>query len=117
MFNLVDLNFEDFFEQNPGSRTRGNSKKLYPKKARTSRCLFAFAFGVVNPWNNLPNEAVQSCSLSVFKHKLESLNHVFARVYKGGLLETNYPVFSLQIFSLPQRVFILTKHVSFLSYC
>ena len=66
VYNLVDLKFEDFFELNPSTRTRGNSKKLYPKKARTSRCLFSFAFRVVNPWNNLPNDVVQSCSLSVF---------------------------------------------------
>ena len=80
---LVKINFDDFFTFAPDRGLRGNSMKLYPKFTRKTSVLNSFEFRVVNIWNSLSNDVVVSCSLSVFKKKLNKIDDELFIFLKG----------------------------------
>ena len=67
IFNgLDDLNISDFFELDTGNR-RGHSKKLLVKYARLDIRKYSFSVRVVDLWNSLSEDTVDSQSLEIFK--------------------------------------------------
>lgn len=80
---LVSLDFNDFFVYAPVSSTRGHRDKLFPKKFKTVRTLSFFSNRVVNFWNNLPADVIESTTLSSFTAKLDKLNPVLSNVLRG----------------------------------
>ena len=50
--------------------TRGNSKKIYKQRNRTSSRSSVFSQRVVDRWNSLPNNVVNATSLNSFKSNL-----------------------------------------------
>ncbi len=51
---------EGLFRMREDSVTRGHDKKLFKTRARLNRSKYSFPICVVNVWNNLPDEVVQS---------------------------------------------------------
>ena len=60
-----------FFELNTGQSTRGHSQKLVKKHARLGIRQSVFSQRVVNDWNSLPAEVIDSPSLNSFKSRLD----------------------------------------------
>ena len=74
VFNLIDLQFNDFFVFNTNS-LRGHRYKLFmPRYALDVRKHF-FSQRVINPWNNLDPVKTNFQSLSTFKRSL-SINNI-----------------------------------------
>ena len=71
--NLIDLDFNQFFEIRDGI-TRGHSVKLKVKKSRINARKFFFANRVVNQWNSLTEEQVAARSFGAFKNNLTVKN-------------------------------------------
>ena len=72
MFNgIVDLNIENFFEMETSNRTRGHNLKLKKKHCRLDVRKFFFSHRVVDFWNDLPSDVVNSNSLNIFKRKID----------------------------------------------
>ena len=67
---LDDLNVEDFFEFDNHGR-RGHSKKLKVKYARLDIRKYSFSVRVVNLWNSLSEDTVNSESMDSFKKRLD----------------------------------------------
>jgi len=55
------------------SRTRGHSMKIVKSHCRTDIRRFFFSERVINRWNSLPQEAVDSGSVNMFKNSLDRL--------------------------------------------
>ena len=52
--------------------TRGHNKRLYVKPAKKLHPKHhSFQYRIVNPWNNLPSEVVNSPNLNIFKNRLD----------------------------------------------
>ena len=66
-----------FFTLNQNQRTRGHSFKLNKPRANSSLRLNSFSMRVINDWNDLTNETVNSKTLNAFKTNLkrEWFNH------------------------------------------
>lgn len=73
MFKIVKdldaLNFSHFFNVLSTS-TRGHDCRVFKPYARLNVRKFCFSCRVVNAWNSLPNEIVNSASLGAFKLRL-----------------------------------------------
>ena len=67
--DLNALNFSHFF-QAVSTSTRGHDCKVFKPYARLDVRKFYFSCRIVNAWNSLPNEFVNSDSLSAFKLRL-----------------------------------------------
>lgn len=71
LFQQTTLNPDDFFVRNP-RLSRGHSQKLRKRKAvRIAERQF-FGNRVINDWNSLPQEVVESTSVRVFREKLRA---------------------------------------------
>lgn len=71
MNNIDRINPRLFFELSTGPSTRGHGQKLIKKHARLSLRQSYFSQRVINDWNSLPTEVVNSPSLNAFKTRLD----------------------------------------------
>ena len=71
---LIDVDFDDFFDFNRCRNLRGHSQKLLVPKFRKNTRKFDFACRVINSWNALPEELIQTSTLPCFKRKLNTLD-------------------------------------------
>lgn len=70
-----DLCVTDFFEfVRESSSTRGHNFKLYPPKFNKNLRKYFFSNRIVNCWNSLTFDAVNSTSVASFKKQLSSVN-------------------------------------------
>ena len=68
----IDLSFDDFFEKNTYSKTRGNIFKLIVPKSKTKIRQKFFANSVVNYWNMLKSTDINVRTDKDFKKKIAS---------------------------------------------
>ena len=85
LHGLIDIKSEDFFVRNATS-TRGHSYKLGVQFSRVNYRKYFFANRVVNIWNNLPLDVVESPSLYAFKKAVNKLN--FKSYCRGHAITT-----------------------------
>lgn len=69
---FTDINPREFFTLSD-SGLRGHAFKLFKPRAITNICKFSFAHRVVDTWNKLPVDIVNSCSLNSFKNNIDHL--------------------------------------------
>ena len=67
------LPFDKFFTFAPYTATRGHSQKLAKRHSNTDIKMFSFSARVINRWNSLPQDAVDSTSVNSFKGQLQRL--------------------------------------------
>jgi len=70
---LTKIPFERFFELKNDNRTRRHPSKLVKNRCRTDLRQHFFSERVINRWNNLSVDAVESTSLNAFKKKINFL--------------------------------------------
>ena len=87
---LTRIPFQRSFEINDDCRSRGHSFKLKKKRCETDLRQHFFSERVINRWNSLDNNTVESTSLNSFKNKIAVLNQT-RKAYFGT--ETSRPVF------------------------
>ena len=61
------LESEIFFELNRSNRCRGHKLKLKKPSSRLNIRKFSFAHRIIDEWNKLPEEVIESRSLNQFK--------------------------------------------------
>ena len=66
-----DSTLNELFELRNGQQTRGHCKKIIKKGCRLDLRKSFFSQRVVNLWNSLPNDVIESNSLQTFKHRLD----------------------------------------------
>ena len=67
-FEFIDIN--NFFELHVGI-ARGHKLKLYKMRVNKDIGKFSFRNRVVNEWNNLPDNVIDSDSVNIFKNRLD----------------------------------------------
>ena len=68
--NLIDLNFEDFFQTNQYKKTRGSIFKLVvPKSNKIIRQHF-FTCSIIKHWNQLKSSDINAWNINLFKKKV-----------------------------------------------
>ena len=73
MNGFEGLSVEEFFELSDVVRTRGHSKKIYKLRSRLDVRKYFFTQRIVEEWNNLPPEVVESKTINEFKSKIDPL--------------------------------------------
>ena len=68
---IDDININDFFEIAIDSSTRGHNRKLKTKYSRLDCRKYSFSLRVVDLWNRLGSDTVNSKSISAFKCHLD----------------------------------------------
>ena len=72
VFNGIDdLNVEDYFNLVINNRTRGHNYNIKGKPCKLDLRKNYFSLRVVDQWNRLPADVVNSPTLSTFKNKLD----------------------------------------------
>jgi len=61
------------FSEVPSDRTRGNAQKLKHRKFRLNMRKNFFPLRLMEPWNRLPREVVESPSLEILKTPLDAV--------------------------------------------
>lgn len=74
---------EDLLTMSEDIGTRGHNKKLYKRRSRLDKRKYAFGNRVVNIWNSLPADVVNSESVKSFEKKLDNF-------WKGQSLRYDY---------------------------
>ncbi len=77
--DLIDINYNDMFQFSHNMRTRGHNYKLYKSHMRIENRKDFFACRVVDVWNNLPNDVVNSGTLHIFRTNLEKNKDKFIK--------------------------------------
>ena len=76
--NLIDVNFQEFFSASISSSNynlRGNSFRLHlPKHSGSTVRHNFFTNRILNIWNDLPDDLLNSPTLTIFKFKLKQLD-------------------------------------------
>ena len=67
----ADETINKFFELNSKNRCRGHKYKIVKKHCNTDIRKNFFSFRVVNFWNEIPKDIVDSASLDCFKSNLD----------------------------------------------
>ena len=64
--------------------TRGHQYKIFKQHARKLTRINSFANRIVNDWNALPSEVVESPSINMFKKKLDDywINYAYNSPFK-----------------------------------
>ena len=70
---LVNNPFDIFFEKSTNSHLRGHSWKLNKSRCHMDLRKYFFSVRVVDRWNKLPQEAIDSTSVDVFKSRLQRI--------------------------------------------
>ena len=70
---LSGIRYENFFEIDTESRTRGHSLRIVKKRFSTTHRQYTFSQRVINRWNSLDQKTVEASTLNGFKHGLERL--------------------------------------------
>jgi len=65
--------------------TRGHNLKLFTPQCSLDVRKYSFVYWVIDIWNSLSSGIVNACSISVFKHKLESLSVDFTPLCGCGV--------------------------------
>ena len=68
---LVDIDYRKFFTLETNGRTRGHDKKIKKMACKLDVRKYSFSQRVVDFWNGLPGEVVNSTSLGSFKKNLD----------------------------------------------
>jgi len=74
VFNIVALEFSEFFARSTYLSTRGHSHKLHVNHTRTNIRYNYFACRVVKVWNSLPANIVDFSSLCRFRPSLRNID-------------------------------------------
>ena len=74
LHNYVDLPAEDFFTRSNVSFTRGHSYKLQVPNSRIDVRLHFFSVRIVNVWNKLPEELIETDSVTLFTKLLKNVD-------------------------------------------
>jgi len=74
MFNIIRLEFSNFFTFNTYSSTRGHPYKLYVSHSRINVRKHFFACRVVNVWNSLPLDSDDFRSLHCFRSSVNNID-------------------------------------------
>lgn len=67
---MIDLNFQDFFHENPFKKTRGNIFKLVIPKCKTKFRKNFFTSSIVHHWNNMKSKDINVRSIYLFKRNV-----------------------------------------------
>ena len=60
-----------FFKLKEGSRTRGLKAALDKEQCRLDMRKYSFSQRVINEWNKLPNDYVNTSSVNTFKNRID----------------------------------------------
>ena len=75
MFKILtdkyDPEVTDFIRMNPGTSTRGHSKKIYKTRTRLDVRKYSFVHRSVDIWNNLPSSVVSAKTVKSFEARLD----------------------------------------------
>ena len=77
LHRLVDIKYEHYFSLADNTVTRGHTWKLFKHRATSNVRKYFFSNRVINIWNKLPESVVSANTLSLFRTKLDSLDHGF----------------------------------------
>ena len=73
MNNIDKINPETFFQRARYTSTRGHNQKFDKSRSRLDVRKFFFSQRVVEPWNKLPESAINAPTLLCFKKELSTL--------------------------------------------
>ena len=75
MFKIVngyeDVDRNMFFKPKEGCRTRGHETALVKEQCRLDMRKCSFSQRVINEWNKLSNDCVNTSSVNMFKNKID----------------------------------------------
>ena len=66
-----DVDRNVFFKLKDGSRTRGHKAALVKEQCRLDMRKYSFSQRVINEWNKLPNDCVNTSSVNMFKNRID----------------------------------------------
>ena len=69
---LLELCFEDFFQENSYKRTRGNLYKLVSSKTRTKYRQNFFVCSIIKHWNRLSSFDIDATSINLFQNNVDN---------------------------------------------
>ena len=70
MNDYEDIDRNMFFELKEGSRTRGHKATLVKERCRLNMRKYSFSHKMINGWNKLSNDCVNTNSVNTLKSKI-----------------------------------------------